>query len=1598
MKRAYFIIFIVLFFYIRVSSQITITGNSNLCLGETTTLTALTSGASYGTTNYIFEIIDYTSHPDFSGGTVVDPDFVSCNVPHDDCFAPGNSGFGTNGYPIGFTFCFFNQQYDRFWVGSNGWIGFTNPTGHSWTTYTATPIPNTASDVPKNCIFAPWQDWFPGAQGAFNSVYYYTIGTAPNRRLVVYWINCPLWACQSETANRGTFMIVLNEQSSIIENFIQLKPQCTSSNEGATQGVINLVGDVAYTATGRNYGVWTAANEGTRFTPSGITWYKDAYPGGTKVGYGEELTVTPTVTTTYFAVVGNCDGTNASGSIIVTVNPRPTPTFISGAAVACQNDVKTYTTETTGNSYTWGYSGTWIAGGGSADNSVTLKWSTTGLNFVSVNYKNAFSCEAVIPTTLSVNVNPFETPVITTIADQFCAETQVTFTTQPGKSSYTWVYLPSGATLISGGTSVDNTIVLKWSTPGLKTVTVNYTDAGCTGDPPTSKQVTIKPLPVVNEPLTKNICSGDNTSIMLSSSPVGANFAWNVPVPSCSANIFSCPAGVASGTTISDVLSLTDNNPGTVTYHIIPTLNGCTGNTQNYVVNVNPLPTVNTIANQVLCHNAQSALIQFSGNVPGTIYNWTNTNTSIGLATNGTGDILSFQAINATNAPITATITVIPAYTNSGATCTGTSTLFTITVNPIPMVNPVTNQVLCHQASTGSVILSGNVPGTVYSWVNSTTSIGLAASGSGDISSFMATNSTTAPVTATISLTPTFTNSGTTCTGITSPFTITVNPVPTVNTLTNQVLCNQAFTASVTFSGNVPGTIYNWTNTNTSIGLAANGTGDILSFQATNATSAPITATITVTPAYTNSGITCTGISTFFTITVNPIPMVNPVTNQVLCHQASTASVILSGTIPGTVYSWVNSTTSIGLAASGTGNIASFQASNTTNAQVVATIVVTPTYTNAGGTCSGTPISFTITVNPLPIPTISGPGANCLNLSSTYTTEDLQFNYLWNVVSGGIITSGQFTKQIDVLWNTLGTHTITVNYIDQHGCTSVLPTSKQVVINSIPIPTLTGDAIVCAGQTKTYQTQTGAQSYSWGLPSSGITIVSGGSLHDDQVTIKWDVANVYNISVNYIISTGCTAQNPTNISVTVNAQPTPQITGPTPVCGLTMQSYSLTPIVSGHLYTWSVTGGTIQSGQNASVVQVFWGNSISGSLDLNETINYSGISCSASAVTYPIVLNPWPDAAGNIIGQNSVCKTSTITYSIPSILNAVSYQWLYTGTGITIVNNGNSTISITFSSTATNGTLSVRGVNNCGDGTVSPPLNIAVHNLPEVSFIPCFDLITTSGAKKIILRGGTPYLSGQGVYSGNRVSLNASSGVYEFDPFGATPGNYSITYTFTNTFGCLAAVANVSISVQNNPFSCGGDMTDVRDGKKYKTAPLAGHCWMTQNLNYGTGLVSAPVPPQSDNCVAEKYCTPTDVSCSAYGGLYQWDELMGYAIAPGAKGLCPPEWHVPSETEWQHLIDNLVIGITAPDANATVAPDLTDPFIFNGFHGLLGGLNYLDNSWAFYTGANTATMYWTSTIDGTDHAVARGLNVFTPSISKYISSRANAFSVRCVKD
>ena len=297
-----------------------------------------------------------------------------------------------------------------------------------------------------------------------------------------------------------------------------------------------------------------------------------------------------------------------------------------------------------------------------------------------------------------------------------------------------------------------------------------------------------------------------------------------------------------------------------------------------------------------------------------------------------------------------------------------TTTSNTFKVNPIPAVNAVENQLYCNGVVSNEIIFGGSA-NTYYEWKNDNPSIGLAASGSGNISPFTLRNSGNKVLTAKITVTPKMFT--TNCPGPSTTFTISVNPSGDVAQPINQVVVNGASTSNVSFgTSNIDGTTtYAWTNDKPEIGLGESGNGNIGAFTAINETEAPIIATLSVTPTYTNGSVSCQGPAKYFTIIVNPTAKMNKPDNIELCNGFETQNIVFTTNVTGgiTTYTWKNKIPSIGLPASGEGNINSFVAVNTGVVSKTATITVTPTFSYGGISTVGVPVTFTIKINPAPV-------------------------------------------------------------------------------------------------------------------------------------------------------------------------------------------------------------------------------------------------------------------------------------------------------------------------------------------------------------------------------------------------------------------------------------------------------------------------------------------------------------------------------------------------------------------------------------------------------------------------------------------------------
>ena len=332
-----------------------------------------------------------------------------------------------------------------------------------------------------------------------------------------------------------------------------------------------------------------------------------------------------------------------------------------------------------------------------------------------------------------------------------------------------------------------------------------------------------------------------------------------------------------------------------------------------------------------------------------------------------------------------------------------------------------------------------------------------------------------------------------------------VNVLPFVNDVASQLKNNKQLSDGIFFTGSDE-TVYSWTNDNTKIGLAVSGTGNINPFTVQNSGKSVIIANITVTPK--NSKTSCVGLPKTFSISVNPSADVNQPANQTISNGASSLAVLFSTANSGgtTTYQWTNDTPTIGLAASGISNIDSFTAINTTNAPIVATLTVTPTFENAGLITTGTSKSFTITVNPTAtmnqptdIEICNGTTTADLVFTSIIGTGTLKYNWTNDNKSIGLAETGVGSIKGFKAINTdtiahVATITVTPVYTYNGVSNSGLPQKFTIKVNpAAVITTQPQSSSICRGGKVTplkviYANGVGVPTYQWFSNTTNSTI------------------------------------------------------------------------------------------------------------------------------------------------------------------------------------------------------------------------------------------------------------------------------------------------------------------------------------------------------------------------------------------------------------------------------------------------------------------------------------------------------------------------------
>lgn len=202
-----------------------------------------------------------------------------------------------------------------------------------------------------------------------------------------------------------------------------------------------------------------------------------------------------------------------------------------------------------------------------------------------------------------------------------------------------------------------------------------------------------------------------------------------------------------------------------------------------------------------------------------------------------------------------------------------------------------------------------------------------------------------------------------------------------------------------------------------------------------------------------------------------------------------------------------------------------------------------------------------------------------------------------------------------------------------------------------------------------------------------------------------------------------------------------------------------------------------------------------------------------------------------------------------------------------------------------------------------------------------------------------------------------------------------------------------------DPLVCGKPFIDSRDGKTYNTVIIGSQCWMKENLNVGLRINSSEW--QTGNGTFEKYCNGDNESnCDVYGGLYQWNEMMQYSETPGAQGICPTGWHLPTQAELTTLM--VYLGgsdVAGGKMKETGTTHWTDPNVdasnSSGFTALPGGLRQTNGS---TTVLGITGHFWSSSKmdDLSFFSIILGNEI--PEIVSIYYDRWYGMSVRCVKN
>jgi 2',3'-cyclic-nucleotide 2'-phosphodiesterase (5'-nucleotidase family) len=346
----------------------------------------------------------------------------------------------------------------------------------------------------------------------------------------------------------------------------------------------------------------------------------------------------------------------------------------------------------------------------------------------------------------------------------------------------------------------------------------------------------------------------------------------------------------------------------------------------------------------------------------------------------------------------------------------------------------------------------------------------------------------------------------------------------------------------------------------------------------------------------TNTIVSCgfkadTTVITFIALPASPASLTGP---TAICNPSSGAVFTYTATpvVGATSYSWtVPAGATIQGSATGSSISVRFNASSILGG-IGGSICVTANNSNGCGNSAPTCLAVSVQISaPVQPNSISGSAKACPGDVAVYSVAPVSkaTSYIWSIPANTTITAGAGTNVITLSFDA-GFTSGTLSVASSNVCGTSLTRSRSIVPNVLAAPaSISGVQFdgVC-GATVTYSASVaGASSYVWTLPA-GATGTSTTNSIDVTFTNSFTTGTISVAGVN-----NCGTGNVR--SVTVKGAPglPGVISGPSPICASSTNTYSIAVVQGATSYDWTVPTGVINSGQGTKTINMTYGSAVS---------------------------------------------------------------------------------------------------------------------------------------------------------------------------------------------------------------------------------------------------------------------------------------------------------------------------------------------------------------------------------------------------------------------